>query len=72
MKFVDLKPIHVPFSNDLEAYFFSSSFELFFQSTAIGHTRSRARAYALGGGLGLTPPLELDILRKLYYLHKGD
>ena len=24
------------------------------------------------GGVGLTPPLELDILRKLYYLRKGD
>jgi len=23
-------------------------------------------------GLGLKPPLELDILRKLYYLRKGD
>jgi len=23
-----------------------------------------------GGGLGLKPPLELDILRKLYYLRK--
>jgi len=25
-----------------------------------------------GGVLGLKPPLELDILRKLYYLRKGD
>jgi len=25
-----------------------------------------------GGGLGLTPPLELDILQKLYHLRKGD
>jgi len=25
-----------------------------------------------GGGLGIKPPLELDILRKLYYLRKGD
>jgi len=25
-----------------------------------------------GGVLGLNPPLELDILRKLYYLRKGD
>jgi len=25
-----------------------------------------------GGGLGLTPPLELDILQKLYCMHKGD
>jgi len=24
-----------------------------------------------GLGLGLTPPLELDILQKLYYLRKG-
>jgi len=24
------------------------------------------------GGLGLKPPLELDILQKLYYLRKGD
>jgi len=24
-----------------------------------------------GGGLGLKPPLELDILQKLYYLRKG-
>ena len=24
------------------------------------------------GGVGLTPPLELDILQKLCYLHKGD
>jgi len=24
------------------------------------------------GGLGLTPPLELDISQKLYYLRKGD
>jgi len=24
------------------------------------------------GGLGLTPPFELDILQKLYYLHKDD
>ena len=30
-----------------------------------------ARAYARGG-LRLTPPLVLDILRKLYYLRKGD
>ena len=25
-----------------------------------------------GGGLGVNPPHELDILRKLYYLRKGD
>ena len=24
------------------------------------------------GGLGLKPPLELDILRKVHYLRKGD
>jgi len=24
------------------------------------------------GGLGLTPPLELDILQKRYHLRKGD
>jgi len=24
------------------------------------------------GGFGVKPPLELDILRRLYYLHKGD
>jgi len=24
------------------------------------------------GGVGVNPPLELDILQKLYYLHKGD
>jgi len=30
----------------------------------------QAKAYARG--LGLNPPLELDILQKLYYLSKGD
>jgi len=25
-----------------------------------------------GGGMGLKPTLELDILQKLYYLRKGD
>jgi len=25
-----------------------------------------------GGGLGLTPTHELDVLQKLYYLRKGD
>jgi len=24
------------------------------------------------GGFGVTPPLKLDILQKLHYLHKGD
>jgi len=30
-----------------------------------------ARAYARGG-FGLEPPLQLDILRKVHYLRKGD
>jgi len=33
---------------------------------------SRAGVYARVGGLGLTPPLELHILQKFYYLRKGD
>jgi len=31
---------------------------------------ARIQGLTQGGGLGLTPPLELDILQKLYYLRK--
>ena len=47
-------------SSDLEFYIGSADWK--------SYLASYARAYA--GGLGLKPPLELDILQKLYYLRK--
>jgi len=36
--------------------------------TTVAHAQGRTQ----GGGFGVKPPLELDILRKLCYLRKGD
>jgi len=36
------------------------------------HKTVTSKGVRKGGGLGLKPPLELNILRKLYYLRKGD
>ena len=35
-------------------------------------TQTQGRTQGGGLGLGLTPPLQLDILRKVHYLRKGD
>jgi len=67
--------VHVPLNFGLPLYVknITPPYEAFVSLAIDSHVSQDAPLCdAEQGGVGVNPPLELDILQKLYYLHKGD
>jgi len=62
------KLVNLAVKNDVEITLYCKRVKI---KSLMSSSFLKARAYARGG-FGDQPPLELDNLRKLYYLRKGD